>query len=398
MTARSRRWFPLLPCALLASCSLFGFGDRGEGSHSALLTIAVLPPEGLPPRPAGGEGLFLDPERLPLDPALCARLGIGGAARATHEQAFQIRLVTALRERRAATAVLAARDHEDAVALGADVFVQPTFLRESGGAIQGASTGAATAEFVAEGVSSWWSSFTWLMLFVGRWIDDYSYRVQLDLHCKVGSATRLEEAFTRVNTTIEAIDTSYYSRQYLLTWRCIGQLFWLPPLTADNNKATRETLTERYIDGVADSLTTFFRNDFEWQALQHGEGSIRVRPPKRGGVYYGPGEDLEVELSRREGPIGWLTATVVPLERLDADWPPDLRGKVPCFRAECSTRKPDADGFYRWSTKVHLKKSPQQPGADDSAPDPLEAGRSYAVLLSATGDREFSRSLRIQVR
>lgn len=401
MIGRSSRWLALLPCVFLAGCQLFGGGGAVD-ANGALLTIAVLPPEGMPPRPLGGEGLFLDPARLPLDPALCERLSFPDPAK-EHSQAFQIRLITALRERHAATAVLAARDHEEAVRLGADVFVQPTFLHESTRTegTTGASIGPqqkASEEFVAEGVSSWWSTFTWAMLFVGRWIDDYSYRVQLDLHCKIGNATRLQDAFTRVNATIEAIDTNYYSRQHLLTWRCIGQLFWVPPLTADNNKATRETLTERYIDAVADRLTTFFREDFEWQALQHGEGSIRVRPPQDGSGYYRPGDDLEVELSRRDGPLGWLTATVVPLDGPDGEWPVDLRETAPCFRAECDARKPDADGFYRWSTKVQLRRNQEPQGADGIESAPLERGKSYAVLLSATGDREFSRSLRIRVR
>ena len=115
------------------------------------------------------------------------------------------------------------------------------------------------------------------------------------------------------------------------------------------------------------TLAEFLKRDFESEALEHGEGSIVVSQPRNGAEIPLP-DNVVAEVRRFSGSIGSVTVTVngqlVNPERGDED-------------------QLQPDGSFL--VKIDVPLTNLQPGEN-------------MIVISATGDQEFSRTLKVQVR
>lgn len=374
--SRSRsRLVALLLCAGLGGCAAVDAVTHNNDDRTARLTVAVLPPIGLETQRSDGESD-----------------GESGLYAFAHPATwFQRELARELRRRGAATWVYDdVPDLAAAVARGADVFLQPEILRHAG---------VDSVGFVHAGRSDLWlpSLLLWAMVGPGSWwVKDTTYDVRFDVHIRIGDATRLQESFTQVNASVASVDTSHLSRNELFSLAILQGLVVPPFWAADDSATTAERLSRLAVARVADQLARFLRVDFEWQALQHGEGSMEVVQraatvavdPVSGDLVPAP-PGLEVAARRRGGKVHWLSAVCVPLAQADSAWPTSeelaklVRTQPGKVLVQAGTPEQSMEG------SVFVARARYDLGG-------LEPG-SYAVVLSATGDREFRRSLRITI-
>ena len=131
--------------------------------------------------------------------------------------------------------------------------------------------------------NTWWASGgLWLVTWIGGLaINDSAYNVNL----QVGYDVQFTYSRSEVNKSYDsdAVDTTFFERNDLISWPTVQSLILPPFLTTDQSDTTREVLTRRAVDSVAHGLAKDLKQRFEeFEAADNC--SVKVTTPINGAI------------------------------------------------------------------------------------------------------------------
>lgn len=211
----------------------------------SLLTLAVRDFGDLPAVPGGADVMYMT--------ASSARL--------------QELLVRSLGDVRAASRVVRLVDLADAQE--ADVVLTPVIKQP--------------VAFSCEGLSgSWWASGgLWLLTWIGGMaVDDSTYQSKMEVDCTF-TFPRSKNKVGKVAAST-AVDVSFLERNAFFSWPTLQSLVLPPFWTSDEADSTREVLTQRAVNDVAQELARYMKRGFEDDAYDKDNCKVAVESPVNG--------------------------------------------------------------------------------------------------------------------
>lgn len=135
----------------------------------------------------------------------------------------------------------------------------------------------------------------WLVTWIGGLlVDDYSYRAELPLQCRVFSPVRSRGLTT--NAVGGVVSMSFFERNSFLSWSTAQSLILPPFWTSDDVEPTSAAVSQAAVAAAAAEIAGYLKQDFESAAAREDGCGFFDISPANGSVLSSGSLDLSIEV------------------------------------------------------------------------------------------------------